>query len=144
MGVPEWIVIPAALGLEYFIAAEIAPYRMFLNGAMFSLLDSWDKDLFFRHITVFPWVFTFVYFTIMSVLQTLLIFGAWALSRGRRLSSVLVIGLLLLLKTSVFQWLEPGKPTASPAVLVAPIFTAIAVGIAYAWARAILRNARAG
>ena len=144
MGAPEWIVIPAALALEYFIAAEIAPYRMFLNAAMFSLLDSWDQDLFFRQITVFTWVFTFVYLAILSALQTLLIFGAWLLSRARRLSSVLVIGALLLIKTSAFQWSGPDGPPAFSFQFAALTFTAIAVGIAYAWARAVLRNTRVG
>jgi hypothetical protein len=143
MAVPEWILIVAALSLNYLVATEIVPIlRQILYQLLFMLLYRLER--FFPYL-ISPYFIFLIGLTIALVLQTILIYGAWAVSRTRRLSFVILIGTLLALETVASRsWIySSGDPTFWY-VLAFPLITAIATAISYARARKTVSCSTAG
>lgn len=136
--VPTWILIFAALGLNHLAATYIMPLLFQVVHA--PLLNRYRAGILFEFLAS-PYSFFSFSLTIALVLHTIIIYGAWSLSRGRRLSFVILIGLMLALDDIVFgAWSALATSPPLWYVLGFPAITAAAVAISYAWARRTART----
>ena len=140
-GIPDWMLVPIVLLLDLFIATQITPILLRIVAQVLNvLLFSLSRSLYDAFIPFFSTGIFLIGLTITLLFQLALIYGVWLFSRGRRLSTIVIIGILLILESTALRWWSTDQRSTFWLEFAVPLFTATAAAIAYGRAKRTARN----